>query len=298
MSSPSSRLVDLILRGARRAASIGGARTLQEQVDRKAAKPASPAPRGVGKRVAIEEVTLHGLPCYRLTPERPSGQHVLYLHGGSYTFEISPAHWWNLGNLARSAGATFTVVIYPLAPSSTADRTVPLVTALAADLAAQHTGLIVAGDSAGGGMALAVAQQLVASGAPPLRGLVLISPWLDVTMSDPAIDPIVPKDVMLDRQSLIDAGRLYAGPLDPADPLASPIHGEVAGLPPITMFCGSHDLFVVDNRAFAATARAAGVAVDYSEAPGGQHVYPLLPTREGKAARAHLTSVLRPSAFS
>lgn len=290
MPSPSSRCVDLLLRASRR---LAGERTIQDEVDRKTAKPASAAPRFTGRGVAIEELSLHGVACYRLTPTNPSGRHVLYAHGGSYTLEISPIHWWNLGKLVRGTGATFTVPIYPLAPHSTADQTIAAVTAIATDLAAAESHLVIAGDSAGGGMALAVAQQLVAGGITSVRRLILIAPWLDATMTDPALDAIVPKDLILRRQGLLDAGLLYAGALDPRDPRVSPIYGSMTALPPITMFCGTHDMLLADARALIAKAEAAGVPVDFHQATGGQHVYPFLPTREGKRARAELMRVLR-----
>jgi acetyl esterase/lipase len=293
VASPSSTLVDLVLRGAGR---LSRGRSLPEEVARKAEKPDDPAPRFLGRDVSVEELTLRGLRCYRLSPASAvdrSDRHVLYLHGGSYTFEISPIHWWNLGRLVRATGATFTVVIYTLAPAATADGTVAAVAALGSDLAGEHPGLVIAGDSAGGGMALAAAQALVSAGVTSVQRLVLIAPWLDVTMTDPALDAIESKDVMLRRDSLIAAGALYAGDLDPSDPRVSPIHGSMAGLPPTTVLVGTHDLLLADARAFVAKAGAAGVDVALHEQAGAQHVYPLLPTREGKAGRALLVEALR-----
>lgn len=142
-------------------------------------------------------------------------------------------------------------------------------------------------------MALATAQQLVAGGVTTVRRLLLIAPWLDVTMTDPALDAIEPTDVMLRRDHLRDAGRLYAGALDPADPLASPIHGPMAGLPPATVVVGTHDMLAADARRFARVAGDAGVAVDLHEEPGAQHVYPFLPTPEGRRGRSILVDALR-----
>jgi monoterpene epsilon-lactone hydrolase len=266
---------------------------MQDQVDRKAAKPASPVPKWTGKDVTVTKTLIQGVTCYTLTPNNPSGQHVLYLHGGSYTFEISPIHYWSLGRVARESLATFTIVIYPLAPTSTADQTVPVVVALATELSAAYPDLIIAGDSAGGGMTLAVAERLVAAGVTTIKRIILISPWLDVTMTNPTQDSIVPRDLMLDRQGLIDAGLLYAGPLDPFDPLVSPVYGEVTGLPPITMFGGTNDMLLADAHFLVTKAKEAGVPMDFYEQAGGQHAYPLLPTREGKAARTYLAEVLK-----
>lgn len=292
MSSPSSSFIDLVLRFARAVRPLTGSRSLRAEAEKKASKPGSARPRWVGKDVVVGVDSRSGMTCYTLASTRPSGVEVLYLHGGSYAFEISPVHYWALGQLVRSSGATFTVVIYPLSPRSTADRTVAAVTAVADGFLRDHADAVIVGDSAGGGLALAVAQQLAAAGRANPRRLILISPWLDVTMSDPALDAIESKDPMLSRSELTEAGAMYAGALDPADPLASPVNGRMAGLPPITLFCGTNDMLLADSRALVTKAEKAGVPVDFHEQAGAQHVYPLLPTREGRAARALLTRAL------
>jgi len=77
--------------------------------------------------------------------------------------------------------------------------------------------------------------------------MVLLAPWLDVTMSDSRSRAIDPKDPLLDVRSLQDDGRKWAGNLDPADPLASPLYGSLAGLPPTAVFSGSLDLLTPDS---------------------------------------------------
>ncbi|HUC05267.1 MAG TPA: alpha/beta hydrolase, partial [Acidimicrobiales bacterium] len=296
MASLSSVCVDLVLQAARTVQPLTGVRTTQDAVDRRMRKPVRPEPRLIGKDVAVTRSCGQGMTCYTLAPSNHSGPsrcEVMYLHGGSYTFEISPVHYWFLAKLVRESQATVTVVIYPLAPESTAEHTVERVAALAHDLLDLHSTLVIAGDSAGGGLALAVTQQLVAAGATGVERLVLIAPWLDVTMSNPALDPVEDKDLMLSRAELIDAGRMYAGPLDPADPRVSPLNGEMKGLPPITLFAGTHDMLVADARALTHRARLVGVEVDYHEQHGMPHVYPLLPSKEGRAARAVLAQTLR-----
>jgi triacylglycerol lipase len=104
--------------------------------------------------------------------------------------------------------------------------------------------VILYGDSAGGAMALAVAQLLVGRNEPAPSHMVLISPWLDVTMSNPVIASI--DDPVLRMASLRKAGRQWAGDLPPTDPLVSPVYGSLAGLPPTAVYCGSLDLLAAD----------------------------------------------------
>ena len=123
--------------------------------------------------------------------------------------------------------------------------------------------------------------------------LILIAPWLDVTMTDPAIDPDATRDPMLSIARLRRAGELYAGPLDLRDPRVSPIYGSVAGLGPMTVFVGTRDLHLHDARRLRDEAQAHGIPVDYHEADGLIHVWPILRVPEAAAARAHMVTAIR-----
>jgi acetyl esterase/lipase len=115
---------------------------------------------------------------------------------------------------------------------------------------------------------------------------------LDVSKSNPAITSIARYDRVLSVEGSTIGGRLYAGGLDSKDPLVSPLYADLKGLAPTALFSGTHDIHNPDARDFTARARAAGVALDYHEEPGSQHVYPLLPTAEGAAARALITKLI------
>ncbi|MFG3617910.1 alpha/beta hydrolase fold domain-containing protein [Nocardia sp. NPDC047654] len=218
---------------------------------------------------------------------------MLYLHGGAYVAEISPIQWRAIADIAQAASAEITVPIYPLAPTATAESVVATATAIAAQLSAERlSGIQLLGDSAGGGMALAVARQLHGQALPQPRRIILIGPWLDITLADPAVTRIARIDAMLDVPGLIEAGRMYAGDLPADDPRVSPIHGELAGLPPISLFSGTSDLVHPDARALVERARVEGIDIDYHECERGQHCYPMLPTREGRQARAVIATLL------
>ena len=134
-------------------------------------------------------------------------------------------------------------------------------------------------------MTLAVALQLRDRGlAAPYR-TVLISPWLDVTLTAPDIPALAAKDHFLAPAGLVAAGELYRGELPAEDPRVSPINGDFSGLGPITLFSGTHDILHSDAKRFVPLAKEAGVSIDYHEAPGMLHVYPLFPIPEAKQAR-------------
>ena len=237
-----------------------------------------------------------GWAIYEVTPRRgaPIGDAV-YLHGGAYIYEISSVHWNLIARLGSATSTRFTVPIYPLAPRATAADVVPAATDIVAELISEVGAdrLALMGDSAGGGMALAVALQLRDRGLPAPRHTVLISPWLDVSMSDPGIPDLDLVDPILAPAGLTVAASLYRGTLDERDPIVSPMHGDLRDLGPITMFSGTHDILNADARRFARLAAEAGLSLDYHEAPGMMHVYPLLPMPEGERARKAIEQVLR-----
>ncbi|MEV7415869.1 alpha/beta hydrolase [Streptomyces sp. NPDC089919] len=260
-------------------------------------RPASHLPpRSLARVAALSRTIVGAWPVYDVSPRvgEPAAR-VLYLHGGGFIHELVRPHWSLIRTLVTGAGARCVVPAYTLAPRGTADRTVPVAADLLSGLIAGGGpgGTVLVGDSAGAGLALAAAQRLRdRTGASPSR-IVLISPWLDMSMTHPDQAAIEPHDPMLARAGLREAGRLYAGTLEPADPRVSPLYGELAGLPPVTVFTGTRDVLGTDARELLARARAAGVEVDFHEAPGQAHNYPLLPVPEGRAARDRLVELVR-----
>jgi epsilon-lactone hydrolase len=140
------------------------------------------------------------------------------------------------------------------------------------------------GDSAGGGMGLALAMQARAKGVEQPSDIVLLSPWLDVTMTNPDIKAVDKFDPFLDIQGAKYLGKIYAGETDPANYLVSPIYGSVKNLAPITLFIGTHDILVPDCRKFKVEAKAEGVEIDYHEYESMIHVWMLISSPEAKKA--------------
>ncbi len=252
-------------------------------------------PRRLDRRATVELRRRDGWPVYELEPRSGrSVRHILYLHGGAYINEISFWHWWFLGRVVERAPAQATVPIYPLGAVAGVARTVEGTTELAADLLEQNgaDGLVLMGDSAGGGLALAVAQALRDRNLTPRR-LVLIAPWLDVATDTAEVRALAPRDAMLAIPGLTEAARVYAGELPLDDPRVSPIHGDMHGLPPIAVFTGTADLLHPDSLRLARACAAAGVACEVVSAEDMPHVYPLLPTREGAGARRRIVELVR-----
>lgn len=194
----------------------------------------------VGLSVTRSEVD--GMAVYTLQrPGSVSSEEIIALHGGGYVNEISPVQWASYAILARDTGAVVVVPVYPIAPSGTANVVVPQI----ADIIGQAVisrganNVSVLGDSAGGGLALAAVQELVRNGAAVPSRMVLLSPWLDVTISDPESEGI--NEPSTPKEELRKDGLLWAGDLDPNDPRVSPINGSLDGLPMTYVYSGSRD---------------------------------------------------------
>jgi triacylglycerol lipase len=200
--------------------------------------------RGLG----VQRSEFEGVPVYTIASADRSGKYVVALPGGAYVVQPTFLHWFAYAAIARDTGATVVVPIYPLAKKSEgrAETVIPVMADLISAQIAQYgaSSVNVYGDSAGGGMALAAAQLLVERGAAIPSHMVLISPWLDVTMSNPAIASI--DDPVLDPVVLKGTGSLWAGDLDPTDPLVSPLYGSLVGLPPTALYAGSRDVLSPD----------------------------------------------------
>lgn len=199
------------------------------------------------------------------------GGAFLYLHGGGYT-EGSPAsHRELVSRLVRHAGAPALSVDYRLAPQhpypAALDDAIGAWTWLSGRLGPDRVAIV--GDSAGGGLALALAMWLRDHGRPGPAMVAALCPWTDLSLADAegAQDPLI------DVSALRERGRSYLGAADPRTPYASPLHGRMEGLPPLFLHAGDCDVLKDDAARFAARAAAAGAAVEFEAWPGMTHVW-------------------------
>ncbi|MEV0080612.1 alpha/beta hydrolase [Nocardia neocaledoniensis] len=226
-------------------------------------------PRGT----QVSRTTLGTRAAERIDPAGVSGTGaVLYLHGGGYTIAGPTTHRALAAHLAASAGRPVYVLDYRLAPEHPFPAALDDAVAAYHDLlAAGYTDITVAGDSAGGGLSLAVALRLREADAPAPDALLLISPWTDLTLSDPWLDGRV--DDMLPLGWLRQCAAAYAP--DPTDPLASPVYADLRDLPPVTVHVGAEEILRADAERLAEALRAAGVPVELTVFDGMWHVWHL-----------------------
>lgn len=223
----------------------------------------------------VATVTVDGCDVITLTPRAgASGVEIIYTHGGSYIHPIVRRHWDLLQSVLERTGATITVPLYRLAPAGRMAEAYELlnqVYASVSERAGAQYPVFLAGDSAGGGLALGQAIRYRDAGKRQPNGVILFSPWVELTMTNPAIAKYQPSDPMLRRDSLAAAARLWTDDLK--TPLASQINDSLAGLPPLAIYQGGHEIFLPDAEALAKKAEAAGTRVHYWYSPKAFHVW-------------------------
>lgn len=214
-------------------------------------------------------------PVWRLEPEGGAARahKLIYFHGGAYIAQMASFQWSWIATLVKELGCCALVPLYPLAPRGTAALVIPEAADLVAQALASGAPVSVIGDSAGGGLALAVAQELVRRGGAQPAHLLLIAPWLDVTLSDPRSLSIA--DPLMTVDSLRWSGRQWAGELDPADGRVSPLFASMEGLPPVTVFAGTRDVLYPDTARLEQRSRDEGLAMAFVTMPGLIHGWPV-----------------------
>lgn len=227
----------------------------------------------------VREELATGFASYTLTRRgRTPTRTVVYLHGGGFVAPIDPFQVRYAAKLATELGARVVVPDYPLTPEHTwRDSHEPLVELVQRHLAAGED-VVLAGDSAGGGLALAVALTVRDRGGPQPSRLLLIAPWVDLTTSTPETFEVTEGDPWLFIGKMQAYAEWWAGsPAELGRPEVSPGLADLAGLPPALMFFGTRDSLAPGGRLLTRRAAEAGWALTSVEEPDLLHVYPILP---------------------
>jgi monoterpene epsilon-lactone hydrolase len=209
-------------------------------------------------------------------PGAVPGRTILYLHGGGYVIGSPATHRSLVARISAATRARCLAIDYRLAPEHPFPAAVDDAVAAYRWLLSQgveRSRLVVAGDSAGGGLTLATLIALRDAGGPLPAAGVCLSPWTDLEgTGNSATDPSV-GDPMIQRDGLLEWGRLYLGATDPQHPLAAPLHADYRGLPPLLIQVGTREVLLDDSTRVAAKAKAAGVDVTLERGEGLIHVW-------------------------
>lgn len=202
-----------------------------------------------------------------------AGCAILYLHGGAYVIGSAAAYRHFVGQIAARAGMAAFVADYALAP----ERPFPAAfndahAVYRAMIEDEYASIVLAGDSAGGGLALALLAAVGGEGGP--RAAIAMSPWIDLAFGGESIETRAKADPLLTRDRLAASASLYLGAHDPADPRVSALAAPIADLPPVQIHVGSDEILLDDSQRYADAVHRSGGDVDLHVWAGMVHVFP------------------------
>lgn len=219
--------------------------------------------------------TLGGVPVQWVRSRRAhKGPVILYLHGGAFVFGSSDTHSAMLGKLSALTGLPACLPDYRLAPEhpfpAQIDDALACYRALRADNA-----VIIGGDSAGGGLALALLHEVLRLDLPPPQGVFALSPLTDVTYSGESVVANAESDSVLTANRIGEMVQAFIGSHDPKDPRASPLFGEFKGAPPVWLTVGDTEILRDDSLRMQRALRAQGVECTLAVTRDHPHVWPM-----------------------
>jgi epsilon-lactone hydrolase len=226
----------------------------------------------------------------RASPHQPSVI-VLYLHGGGYLFGSPKTHRQVLIAMARAFQAPAYGLDYRLAPEHPFPAAVEDAAKAYQWLLGRHpdADIVLAGDSAGAGLAIATAVGVRDAGIKLPKAIVAFSPYSDLAVTGASVEANAKSCAMFTPRGIREAAAMYLAGADARDPRASPLYAELAGLPPMLLFASRHEILRDDTLRLAERASAAGVKVELIVRDRLPHVWPVFVTLLPEARDAFVT---------
>ncbi len=231
---------------------------------------------------------------------RPMGKEcaktVFYIHGGAFIYNMNVGQFHLLTQLMRNIDIEIIVPDYPLVPHGSVLDALSMIRE-SFEKTAQRVGaenIVVMGDAAGGCLALALCEQMRNEKYPLPSSIILLSPWLDITMSNPEIEDFDEHEMVLDRKGIRELGQIFADDLPGDDYRISPLRGELDDLPEINIFTGTHDILHPDAKELKNRLKEGSRPYRYFEYPKMMHGFIEMPhLRESRFAINQIIFLLK-----
>jgi acetyl esterase/lipase len=253
----------------------------------------------VAEDVRCEPVNAGGVPAeWIVAPGAADDRVVLYLHGGGYVIGSVNTHRDMISRLSRAAGARALALNYRLAPENPFPAAVEDSAAAYRWLLSRGTKparMVIAGDSAGGGLTVAALVALRDAGDPLPAAGVCLSPWTDLEGIGESMTTKAAVDPLVQKEGLLQMAKLYLGGKDPHTPLAAPLYADLRRLPPLLIQVGERETLLDDSTRVAERAKAAGVPVSLEVWDGMIHVWQMFASMlpEGQQAIERIGQFIR-----
>ena len=228
----------------------------------------TPMPGGIKER----STELAGIDTRQLTPTPCYGA-ILYLHGGAYCTGSPDSHREMVARIARTTEREAFILNYRLAPEHPYPAALDDAMAAYTDLLSRHQDIVLVGDSAGGGLAMALAERISQTDYAQPNAMVLLSPWCDLTCSGPTMESNRRIDPMLHPDWLTSSAAMYAAESAKDEPGISPLFGDMSGYPRTLIQVGSDEILLSDATRAEAAMKEAGVDVTLQVSEGMWHVF-------------------------
>jgi len=243
-------------------------------------------PNSLKKGLQADQFLVNNRNVVTFTPKNLSvNKHIFFLHGGAYAVEADPGHWRMIEHLVKDTLFKLSFIDYPLTPEHSYKESHEMVFQAYSKLVEEHPNddFYFLGDSAGGGFCLSFAQILRDAHFKKMpEKLALLSPWIDISMSNPEIKELEKKDLLLDPKQLLICSQSFAGTLDLKDPIVSPLYGDMENLNSIGIFVGTHEILLPDCRKLKRRIEKSNTEVFYKEYEAMQHDWIIFPIKESR----------------
>jgi len=244
--------------------------------------------------ISVREERLDALQTFIYNDQEHPAQTVFYFHGGAFINQPNGQQTTMAARTAHETGCEVVLMVYPKEPVYDCETACDLCLSYYRSYIEENDcgKIVLMGDSAGGGLALALAELIRDEGAVMPEELILISPWVDLTMSNSALADYVELDPMLGIDGLRMMGEVWANGLEMTDPRVSPVYGELSGLCRVTLTTGTWEVLYPDTMLLAEKLQAAGVDCNLIVGERMIHCYPICPIPEAKAAQAAIWAAI------
>lgn len=261
-----------------------------EKLRKNNSKPFSAPPFPYGTKP--EKEIFDGVELFRFN--KGKARKIIYLHGGAFCEQPLLPHFMFCDTVAKKTDSEIILPVYKKAPEHTFQETYAFLESFYKKLSEEVSSdnIVFMGDSSGGGLALSFCEYIIEKKMPKPRRLILLSPWVDISMDTPFPKEFEKLDPSLEHEFLKTAGKNWAGDTDVHDYRLSPVYGLSDKLPEMTVYFGTYEAFIVDARIFKNKCEEVGAPLDFREWEGMNHCFPIYPIPEAKKAQREIIEIL------